>query len=365
MRLIARTASASFAAIGIAVAAPLAAAATIVPPFKTYAPAATPTTSTAFVCPSHTPVVRLSTDSGYDPNDDTRSTVDPALQAAYEAEIAPVRAFNKSVASHANKFTSTQGARLESARCVLSLLDRWASANAMSDMRTAQAEYNRSTFLAGAALSYMQVARVDTGSSKHTRIRGWMVALAQKTRSYYDALDQNWRSNNNNHRYWAGLAVAAGGLQNGDRSLLDWGVGSYRRGMCSVTGAGTLPTEVERGALALHYQMFALQPLVLLNEIALRNGVSDPGGSCPGAALHRLVQFSLAAHENPALMAAEAGVPQDTSSLYGSSMTSTLSWLPAYDRRYARHNPWAAEMTDLPSLSSSSLGGSQTMLYDY
>jgi hypothetical protein len=55
------------------------------------------------------PVLYLATDSRYDQTDDARTTIDPARSKAYEAEVAPVRAFARSVVSDANDFVLSGG----------------------------------------------------------------------------------------------------------------------------------------------------------------------------------------------------------------------------------------------------------------
>src|SRR3546814_19338986 len=78
----------------------------------------------------------------------------------------------------------------------------------------------------------------------------WLRALATETRDFYEGLDHRQRTGRGNHRYWAGLGVAAAGGAAGDRALFDWGLESYRIGVCQVTANGVLPIELERGSKA-------------------------------------------------------------------------------------------------------------------
>ena len=73
--------------------------------------------------------------------------------------------------------------------------------------------------------------------------------------------------------YWAGLAVAAQGIAGNDVNAFLWGIETYRRGVDAIQPDGSLTAEMNRAAMAVHYQLYALGPLVMLAELAAANGL--------------------------------------------------------------------------------------------
>ncbi|MEI9981465.1 MAG: alginate lyase family protein [Edaphobacter sp.] len=74
----------------------------------------------------------------------------------------------------------------------------------------------------------------------------------------------------NNHHYWRGLAAVSTGVISSDNDLFKWGVGVFKQGIDELDARGALPQEMARHERAIHYQSFALQPLVPLAEFAER-----------------------------------------------------------------------------------------------
>jgi poly(beta-D-mannuronate) lyase len=106
--------------------------------------------------------------------------------------------------------------------------------------------------------------------------------------------------NENNHIYWAGLAVAAAAIANNDHDAGQWAIYTYRMGLANIQADGTLNAEMNRAQMALHYHLYALAPLIMMAELGEANGIdlySENGG-----ALHRLVKFCVAGLEDPAIL---------------------------------------------------------------
>src|SRR5262249_59672568 len=101
----------------------------------------------------------------------------------------------------------------------------------------------------------------------------------------------------NNHAYWAGLAVGAAAIAANDRELFAWAIERMRVGLRQVTAEGALPLELARGRLALHYHLFALEPLAVLEIMARANGADlTPADN---DAFRRLVAFTFPALADP------------------------------------------------------------------
>src|SRR5262249_5331313 len=164
----------------------------------------------------------------------------------------------------------------------------------------------------------------------------------------------------NNHAYWAGVAVGAAAIAVNDRELFAWGIERLRIGLRQVTAEGALPLEIARGRLALHYHLFALEPLAVLDIMARANGVELPHSD--DAALHRLSAVAGRALSDPREIAQLARAEQQDDWLKGRSpLTSARGveiWLgrhpdPEMDAKIAPYRPFRQRW----------LGGDVSLLY--
>jgi poly(beta-D-mannuronate) lyase len=155
----------------------------------------------------------------------------------------------------------------------------------------------------------------------------------------------------NNHRYWAGLEVAAIGIAADDQGLWKWGIESGEIGIKQIKKDGTLPREMDRAARALHYHLFAAAPLVMLAEFAAANG-KDLYES-RNHALKQLVERATSGVTDPSYFHEKTGVEQEIPAW---SSTVSYAWLRPYVRRFP--NPaMSALLAKLDSLSALYLGG--------
>ena len=105
-------------------------------------------------------------------------------------------------------------------------------------------------------------------------IRKWFRLLAVRVREYFDIQRTHPGSDAyNNHFYWAELAVVAQGIADDDRNAFLWGVNTYYVGMNAIQPDGSLSAEMNRASMALHYQLYALGPLVMLAEFGAANEI--------------------------------------------------------------------------------------------
>jgi poly(beta-D-mannuronate) lyase len=114
----------------------------------------------------------------------------------------------------------------------------------------------------------------------------------------------------NNHLYWAGFAISAAAIASDDYRLFEWGMDAYRHGARDIRDDGTLPMEMDRGQMALHYHLYALAPLVLLAEFGEANGLDLYAER--DYAIRRLVARSISGLQDPAFFERRTGVPQVT-----------------------------------------------------
>jgi poly(beta-D-mannuronate) lyase len=240
--------------------------------------------------------------------DAARTIVDPALKAANERSLAPLRRFVAEVVRFSDGWLASRPRQPAYAARAVDGLFAWASAGALLGQVNQQGEYEREWTLAGLALAYLEV-RDAPGLPVAARqtVETWLAALADAIRPSYQRPDR--RSSANNHAYWAGLAAAAAGVASARRDLFDWGIARGRVGLRQIRADGLLPLELGRGKLALHYHLFALAPLLMLAEIAAANGV--PFYEADGHALDRLIDRVTDGLRDPAPFAAAAGAPQE------------------------------------------------------
>ncbi len=96
-----------------------------------------------------------------------------------------------------------------------------------------------------------------------------------------------------------------------------WAIERLRLGLRQVTAEGALPLELARGRLALHYHLFALEPLAVLEIMARDNGVALAPAA--DAALRRLFAFTFHALDDPREIASLARAEQQDDWLKGRS----------------------------------------------
>ena len=273
--------------------------------------------------------------------DNQYSVIDPKRLAAFnEASDGPTHLGQ--FATNAADAWLSQGSRA-AAVCVYSLLDAAARADAWDGkMPNNNGVYLQNWMLSGTGAAYLKVRDSQLGTPEQdARIQRWFRILASRVREYFDAqLSRPGSDAWNNHFYWAGLAVATQGIADNDTDALIWGIGTYRMGIDAIQPDGSLIAEMARGQRALHYQLYALGPLVMLAEMGEANGI--PMYAMKNGAIHRLTQFNIAAMQHPSIIARRTGAEQDTSGTYSGL---EIGWAVPYVQRFpnAQLSIWIAQ----------------------
>jgi len=242
------------------------------------------------------------------------------------------------------------------ARCLMALLAQWAERRALFafdyEGNHGQAWYAIQWTVATASLAY-SIVRSEPSLSDQERhiVEAWLAAVVTKQIAY----PGNPVSCCNNHLYWRGLEAAIAGVVTGNDRLFRYGIAAYTEAMRSMNPDGSLPHEMGRGSRALHYQNFAVLPLVFIAEIAARQGYDLYGLKVDGRDLHLAVDFLLRALDRPALL---RGYTTDEQDLRFIDRREELNWLEPYHRRFpspatarwlARLRPLAHNWTGGPS----------------
>lgn len=322
--------------------------------------AAQETVPEAFVCgPVPEPVVTLDHGSRYVAEDDSRSEFDETSNAEVNEQLAPVDDFISALSQAANYALSSADDNQVAADCVLSGLATWAKADALSNLGTMNAQLSAPSRIAGLAFAYAQVQPMLPGSADRTLVEGWLSDRARATMAYFDT-EAPTNASRNNLRAWAALAVARIGLTVEDRAMIDWADASVRRVVCDVAKDGSLPLEMAREELALHYQLHAVTPLVVTAALLQTQG-NDLFMACDGA-IHRTVQFVLAAFADPSLVEGITGYEQTYFTGNEELRGFELAWADAYLSVF--HAPDLVDFVEsFGALGNSKLGGRQSLIW--
>ncbi|WP_160357227.1 alginate lyase family protein [Bordetella sp. 02P26C-1] len=283
--------------------------------------------------------------------EDDSYTVDPAKRSAYLDATRNARTAAKQVVELADTYRAAGDT--EVARCASRLLLDQAKGRALTGKLTGnQAELFRAWILNSYATAWLKVRHASGLDSNQQRIIvEWLVTLAEGVMRFHSTFMP--KTSEHNLRYWAGLAVINAGIAGGRPDLYEWGVQWARHGINSIRPDGTLPQELKRGARALRYHLFALQPLIAIAEIAWING--DDLYSLNDNGLYRLVNLSLDGLNDPRIVQREAGVKQLKQSVSGTD----LEWLVPFANRFpdAKYN---AFLKKYPIKGTLYLGGKLT-----
>jgi poly(beta-D-mannuronate) lyase len=132
------------------------------------------------------------------------------------------------------------------------------------------------------------------------RVIGWLHKAALKAVS--ESRGPNSGTNTNNHFFWRGLAATAAGVISGDNKLFAQGLRTYSTAIGEMDNQGAFPDEMKRHELAMHYQAFAIEPLVMIAELAYRQGVNIYPLENHGHRLSDAVNFLSRALADPSII---------------------------------------------------------------
>ena len=194
----------------------------------------------------------------------------------------------------------------EEAQCAQQQIDTWAQAGALLDYDPSestqawfQVEWTLSSI---AATESVLLNEPSLDATQVKRDIAWMNKVAHRTMEF----DKS-RTQKNNHHYWRGLAAVATGVISSDDDLFSWGVATYRQAIDELDARGALPQEMARHERAIHYQSFALQPLLPLASFAERQHVPLMEYHSPsGRTVSDAVNFLGEALANPQIVKAYA-----------------------------------------------------------
>jgi poly(beta-D-mannuronate) lyase len=189
------------------------------------------------------------------------------INPAEAIATSPYTAFEHRITAGMNQYVATNN-HAESA-CALAQLDTWAQALALLDYPPrSQSWYQVEWTLGSAAITTSVLVNDPTlDPAQLHRVIAWLDAVSHKDLTFEHAEDMN------NHHYWRALAATATGVVASDDTLFRYGVTAYKDAIKEIDPAGAFPREMARHENAIHYQGFALTPLVLIAEFASRQKI--------------------------------------------------------------------------------------------
>ncbi|MGA8940382.1 MAG: alginate lyase family protein [Acidobacteriaceae bacterium] len=194
--------------------------------------------------------------------------------------------FERRITSGVNQYLAT-GSHAESA-CALAQLDAWAQAHALLDYDPrSQSWYQVDWTLGSAGITTSVLVNDPTlDAAQLHRVIAWLDAA--------DRLDITFErpgKDLNNHHYWRALAATSIGVVASDNKLFHFGIHAYKQAIKEIDPAGAFPREMVRHENAIHYQNFALQPLILIAQFASRQGIDLYAYHAHGRSIRNAILF--------------------------------------------------------------------------
>jgi poly(beta-D-mannuronate) lyase len=273
---------------------------------------------------------------------------------------APYRSLDDVVSDGAARYVSTGDS--SEAVCVANLLTRWASAHTLldyTDQESSQAWFQVEWTLSSISLAW-SVVESDPAipAAQRKQILDWMHRVAEYM------FDQDPHpgdaSRENNHAYWRALCATSVGILTSDEDMYRRGIAQFARAIGQMNADGSFPLEMARHENALHYQSFALAPLVMIAELARQQGIDLYNAEANGHTITDAVDFLVRASRDPALVKKYASEPQ-TFSLF--SGEKPPAWLEFWAARHPGKTHEENVLSDLLTtpLYDANIGGDTTI----
>jgi len=248
----------------------------------------------------------------------------------------------------------------DEAKCAQQQIDQWAQAGALLDYdpkESSQAWFQVEWTLSSIAISESVLLNEPSlDASVVQRDIAWMNKVAHRTVDFDKAGTQK-----NNHHYWRGLAAIAVGVISSDDDLFNWGIATYKEAAADIDQRGALPKEMARHERAIHYQSFALQPLVPLAAFGERQGIPLMHYRSPsGKTIADAVNFFGAAVADPTII--KAYTPEEQ--LVGGEGKDFYAFAEIYSSYYPQLPPAVARGLEKPTFATR-IGGSLTVIDGY
>ena len=280
--------------------------------------------------------------------------------AAWREAVTPFRTFEDAVSDLAAANLVATDRR--HAECLVDLLADWARHDALakfnysSKYKQGWFQVESTLFAIGHALAAIR-PDVPHRADDLRVIDAWLLRVARQHFSIPGAPEGTCC---NNHYYRRALYATIIGVLTGEDRLFADGVAAVHSALSGATADGALPLEMARGELAAHYQNYAVMYLVMIAEIAERQGYPVWDLEIDGKTLHTLVNFNNRIIADPNTVLTYSGATK-VSLKYRKDM-QYFAWFEIYLARFANAGMEAWVAPHRP-LYNRSLGGHLTAYF--
>lgn len=280
--------------------------------------------------------------------------------AAWREAVTPFRNLEDAVSNLAAANLVASDRR--HAECLVDLLADWAGRDALakfgysSTYKQGWFQVESTLFAIGLALAAIR-PDVPHRADDLRVIDAWLLRVAKHHFSIPGAPEGTCC---NNHFYRRALYAAIIGVLTGEDRLFAGGVAAVHSALSGATAEGALPLEMARGALAAHYQNYAVMYLVMIAEIAERQGYPVWDLEIDGKTLHTLVDFNTRIIADPNTVLNYSGATK-VSLKYRRDM-QYFAWFEIYLARFGNAGMEAWVALHRP-LYNRSLGGHLTAYF--
>ncbi len=182
--------------------------------------------------------------------------------------------------------------------------------------------FERQWRMANIAISYM-LAKGSTPVPLRGEIISWIDEVGAAMISDFNRLYGATR--NNNHAYWVAAALYACYTVTDNTDFRDFALTIYDQAMNRIQANGTISSEMDRASRVLYYHNFAVEPLVMMCELAIRKGEDIYGRN---SKLFALIETTIHGIVDPAWFKTNAGLSYDQEAVTG------LGWCAFIALRY-------------------------------
>lgn len=130
---------------------------------------------------------------------------------------------------------------------------------------------------------------------------------------------------NNNHAYWVAAALYACYVVTDNTDFRDFALTIYDQAMGRIQANGTISSEMDRASRVLYYHNFAIEPLIMICELAIRKGEDVYGRN---SKLFSMIETTIHGIVDPAWFKTNAGLTYDQEAITG------LGWCAFVALRY-------------------------------
>ncbi|MGA3373879.1 MAG: alginate lyase family protein [Terracidiphilus sp.] len=257
----------------------------------------------------------------------------------------------------ANRYLATGDP--QEAACVIHALLPWARSKALLDYNAKDdmVVWFQSTWTVASLSLSVSVIRAEPtlNTAEQDEVIAWLRKAAHK--AVNETRGPSSGTERNNHFFWRGLAAAAAGVISQDNELFSFGLRTYATAIGEIDSRGAFLLEMERHELALHYQAFAIEPLVMIAELARRQGIDIYGLEENKHHLSDAIAFLAQAIADPTVVKKYTPETQqiDPDLRAGSQL---LAWIEFWNARFA--DPAWHDLLQKPYYAAR-LGGNTTL----